>query len=93
VDSLLNEAKSFADVAKMEAKPKPAPNKIQNVNSSAELMPPLPRDEFAKGTYKPPMPGKTTFLLLHLSLLRDYIDEEFQDLKLKEILKDHPTVE
>ncbi|CAG7833351.1 unnamed protein product [Allacma fusca] len=44
-----------------------------------------------KDTYHPPLPEKTTFLLLHLSLMRDYLDEEFSDLKEK--LKDNPQIE
>jgi len=47
-------------------------------------------EEGAKGSYRATLPEKTTFLLLHLSLLRDYIDEEFQGLR--SALEGHPTL-
>lgn len=45
-------------------------------------LPPAPDDASAKGDYKAPLPEKTTFFLLHLSLFRDYLDEEFKELRL-----------
>ncbi len=41
--------------------------------------PPGANDASAKGDYKAPLPEKTTFFLLHLSLFRDYLDEEFKE--------------
>jgi len=60
------------------------PTSLQSSAEKSEDKPPTPppaNDAGVTGAYKAPLPEKTTFLLLHLSLMRDYIDFEFQDLK------------
>ncbi len=67
------------------------PQENKNSNGNEENVAPPPPDESgAKGIFKAPLPEKTTFLLLHLSLMRDYIDFEFQDLKKN--LENHPKI-
>lgn len=85
--STVNESTSYSQMLQKEAG---LPAILETAIPHQEESAPPIEEEGAKGTYRAPLPEKTTFLLLHLSLLRDYIDEEFQTLKTT--LKDHPTV-
>jgi hypothetical protein len=88
--SVVRDGISFAEVLEMTAEPKTVtvaasiPKKAHGTDNgtcSEEQAPPPPSEATATGSYKAPLPEKTTFLLLHLSLMRDYIDFEFQELK------------
>lgn len=89
--------KSFVGVVNVVPAEKPDPNLgvprtcSDSQTVQADPLPPPPSDEHsAKGDYKALLPEKTTFFLLHLSLFRDYLDEEF--LELRDKLKDHPII-
>ena len=81
---------SFAGALKAEPPPDTKTDVTSGVQNVEQGLMPSEQSK-KKDVYHPPIPEKTTFLLLHLSLLRDYLDEEFQPLK--EILNDHPTIE
>lgn len=86
--------KSFLDAVSTVAVPEMKMDTWKGVpQATPEDAPPPPpgaNDASAKGDYKAPLPEKTTFFLLHLSLFRDYLDEEFKELRNR--LKDHPTI-
>jgi len=79
---------SFADILAKQKVPDEKAAAVKPEDKSEILAP--PEDEKAVGSFRAPLPEKTTFLLLHLSLLRDYIDEEFTPLK--KSLENHPSI-
>lgn len=96
-DSLVKDGQSFLDALEKPTPPvilplhiPPSQPQSNSPGDEVEIAPPPPDESGAKGVFKAPLPEKTTFLLLHLSLMRDYIDFEFQELKDK--LETHPTI-
>ena len=96
----VTDGKSFLDAVSVvppaveKVERNPIPNTLNNTPNGKGLTeappPPPPDDINAKGDYKAPLPEKTTFFLLHLSLFRDYLDEEFKQLRLN--LTNHPHI-
>lgn len=80
---------AIGPVSSVQLNPIVEPKSKENEDAVA-ILPPPPEESGAKGVYKAPLPEKTTFLLLHLSLMRDYIDIEFQELKKN--LVNHPKI-
>lgn len=94
--ALLKEGQSFSDaidkpLEQLSLRSEAPPASAHTSNKDDSAPPPPPEESGAKGFFKAPLPEKTTFLLLHLSLMRDYIDFEFQDLKKN--LANHPNIQ